>query len=92
MISLFAKHRAAPLNLLKLPVYAVPNNESSDLDAKREAQLQWMREKGMGYLGDPLKRSELREKRRSTTPKVRLVSVRRDGEPTETIAEALSGT
>ncbi len=59
MISLFSKHRAAHLNLLTLPTYVVSPPESRELAAKREAQLRWMRERGMTYLGDPLKRAEL---------------------------------
>lgn len=65
MISLFTKHRVARLNMLTLPTYAVSQAESDELAAKREAQLRWMREKGMTYLGDPLARAELRALRES---------------------------
>jgi len=90
MISRFAKPKDAPLNLLKLPTYAVAQNESDALAAKREAQLQWMREKGMGYLGDPLKPAELRAKRRPGTAKIRLVSTSETGED-RAAREAASG-
>lgn len=73
MISLFAKSKESELNLLKLPSYAVAQQESDALAAKREAQLQWMREKGMSYLGDPMKLAELRAKRRPGTRSIRLV-------------------
>lgn len=82
MISLFAKPKESPLNLLKLPTYAVSQKESDALAAKREAQLRWMREKGMSYLGDPLELAELREKRRPGERKIRLVRIGEDlGEP-----------
>jgi|GEM_PF-5857137 len=75
MISLFARPKETPLNLLKLPTYVVAQNESDTLAAKREAQLKWVREKGMSYLGDPLERAELRAKRRTGLRVVRLVRI-----------------
>lgn len=75
MISLFTRHRAAPLNLLTLPTYAISHEESRALAAKRDAQLQWMREKGMTYLGDPLKRAELHALRKIA--KVRMLHGRK---------------
>jgi hypothetical protein len=83
MISLFTKHRDASLNLVTLPTYAFSHEEADELAAKREAQLRWMREKGMTYLGDPLQRAELRAMRKPPTPRMRLVSVRRDYEGAE---------
>jgi len=74
MISLFSKHRAAPLNLLTLPTYAVSPPEARELAAKREAQLRWMREKGMTYLGDPLQRAEPRALRKPDS-KARVVAL-----------------
>lgn len=73
MILLFAKPKESPLNLLKLPTYAVAQEESDALAAKREAQLRWMREQGMSYLGDPLQVTKLRAKRRPGAPRIRLV-------------------
>lgn len=73
MISLFARPNETPLNLLKLPTYAVAQKESDALAAKRAAQLEWMREKGMRYLGDPVERAELRAKLRPGAPRMRLV-------------------
>ncbi len=73
MISLFARPKESALNLVKLPTYVVAQNESDTLAAKREAQLKWMREKGMSYLGDPLKLAELRTKRRPGIRTLRLV-------------------
>lgn len=85
MSSLFSKPKPSPLNLLKLPTYCVPTKESSTLAAKREAQLQWMRERGMKYLGDPLKQVEKRPLRRPCAPPVRLVSIRNDAEAPEAL-------
>jgi hypothetical protein len=39
---------------LTLPSYCKPTEELSSLAEKREAQLRWMRQNGMNYLGDPL--------------------------------------
>jgi hypothetical protein len=36
--------------MLTLPAFCVPASESAKLDAKRLAQLEWMREKGVDYL------------------------------------------
>ena len=79
MISLFTKQKESPVPLLTLPTYCipVPAEASNDLTAKREAQLQWMREKGMKYLGDPLGEAEKRPQRRPALTTMRLVSVRK---------------
>lgn len=74
MISLFRKQELSPLNLVTLPSYCVSTKDPGNLEAKREAQLQWMREKGMTYLGDPLQHLEKRPQRRPAP--MRLVSVR----------------
>jgi hypothetical protein len=78
MISLFNKAKVSPLNVVTLPSYCVPTTESNDLDAKRDAKLQWMRDNGMTYLGDPLKQIEKRPQRSGNVAPVRLVSVRKD--------------
>jgi hypothetical protein len=36
--------------MLTLPAFCVPAEESAKLQSKREAQLEWMREKGVHYL------------------------------------------
>jgi hypothetical protein len=75
MGSMFTKKpRLSPLNLVTLPACCVPSGESESLVEKREAKLQWMHEKGLKYLGDPLKRIE---KRPAPTPvPMRIVGVR----------------
>jgi hypothetical protein len=50
MSSLFARKRSVSPELLTLPAFCVPADEAENLRSKREAQLQWMREKGVHYL------------------------------------------
>ena len=53
MSSLFGTKRRSSPDLVTLPAFCVPAaNESDALRSKREAQLQWMREKGVRYLID----------------------------------------
>jgi len=43
--------------MLTLPAFCVPAEESAKLDSKREAQLEWMRTRGVQYiLGNPAQR------------------------------------
>jgi hypothetical protein len=57
MSSLFARKRHINPEMLTLPAFCVPAHESEKLHSKREAQLEWMREKGVEYiLGSPVKR------------------------------------
>jgi len=57
MSSLFARKRNLSPELLTLPAFCVPAEESVQLNAKREAQLEWMRAQGVEYiLGSPVKR------------------------------------
>jgi hypothetical protein len=66
MISLFPKRQSASADVVTLPVCCVPNETTRDLDAKRAAQLQWMRDNGMHYLGEPV-HLEARPQRRTGT-------------------------
>jgi hypothetical protein len=76
MSSIFAKKpRPSELNLVTLPAFCVPAGESESLVAKRAAKLQWMHEKGLKYLGDPLKKIERRVE--PTPLPIRVVGVRR---------------
>jgi hypothetical protein len=54
MSSLFNSWRNFDSALLKLPAVCVPGGETDTLRAKREAQLKWMRERGVRYLGNPM--------------------------------------
>jgi hypothetical protein len=54
MSSLFHLWRNFDPTLLKLPAVCVPGGEADTLRAKREAQLKWMRERGVRYLGNPM--------------------------------------
>lgn len=78
MISPFVKQKMRPLDIVSLPSYCVPAKESNDLAAKREAQLEWMRQKGLAYLGDPLQQSDKKPLRRSAGTTMRLVRMRKD--------------
>ena len=54
MSSLFNSWRKFDPALLKLPAVCVPGGQVDTLRAKREAQLKWMRERGVRYLGNPM--------------------------------------
>ena len=57
MSSLFARKPKPTPEMLTLPAFIVPAEESAKLSSKREAQLEWMRERGVEYiLGSPVKR------------------------------------
>jgi hypothetical protein len=57
MSSLFARKRNLSPEMLTLPAFCIPAEESAKLNAKREAQLEWMRTKGVQYiLGSQAKR------------------------------------
>jgi hypothetical protein len=57
MSSLFVRKRNLSPEMLTLPAFCVPAEVSAKLQSKREAQLEWMREKGVQYLlGDPVHR------------------------------------
>ena len=57
MSSLFARKRNFSPEMLTLPAFCVPAEVSAKLHSKREAQLEWMRTKGVQYiLGSPVKR------------------------------------
>lgn len=57
MSSLFARKRYTSPEMLTLPAFCVPAEVSAKLLSKREAQLEWMRTKGVQYiLGSPVKR------------------------------------
>jgi hypothetical protein len=58
MSSLFAWKRITSPEMLTLPAFCVPAEESAQLEAKRQAQLEWMREKGVtSLLGNPVHRA-----------------------------------
>ena len=54
MSSLFHLWRNFEPSMLKLPAVCVPGGEADTLRAKRDAQLKWMRERGVRYLGNPM--------------------------------------
>ncbi len=57
MSSLFARKRNLSPEMLTLPAFCVPAEESAKLLSKREAQLEWMRAQGVQYiLGNQVQR------------------------------------
>jgi len=57
MSSLFARKRDPNPEMLKLPAYCVPAEQATELESKRQAQLEWMRGAGVEYiLGQPVQR------------------------------------
>lgn len=64
MSSLFARKRNMTPEMLTLPAFCIPAEESAKLQTKREAQLEWMRAQGVEYiLSEPVTRHEVAEKR-----------------------------
>jgi hypothetical protein len=69
MSSLFVRKRNLSPEMLTLPAFCIPAEESAKLNSKREAQLEWMRAKGVQYiLGSPAPRH---------TPAPRVTAARR---------------
>jgi hypothetical protein len=87
MLSRFTRQKVPSPHLLKLPSFCTPTEELSSLIAKRDAQLTWMREKGMKYLGDPLKELSKRPQKPQPGPAKRLTPPGPPEEPTATTAE-----
>jgi len=54
------KKRKSAQGLVKLPAVAIPSDEAETLREKRDAQLKWMRERGVRYLGNPMVRPDRR--------------------------------
>jgi len=63
MSSLFSRKRNPDPTLVSLPSFCVPGSGADNLLAKRDAQLQWMRERGVRYLGNPPVTPDRRAKR-----------------------------
>jgi hypothetical protein len=73
MSSLFARKRNLSPEMLTLPAFCVPADESAKLDSKREAQLEWMRAKGVQYiLGNQVQRNTPAPHTLPTQPVARL--------------------
>ncbi len=76
MISLFGRSPVPDARVLRIPHYCVPCEEAESLRPKRELQLEWMREKGVRYLGNPADRVPRKD---AAAPSARVVSIRRTG-------------
>lgn len=54
MSSLFSRKQFSfDSEIVTLPAYCVTGSEADSLQAKRAAQLKWMKERGVRYLGSP---------------------------------------
>lgn len=57
MSSLFVRNYSNTPEMLTIPAFCVPAEESAQLESKRAAQLEWMRSRGIQYiLGSPIER------------------------------------
>jgi hypothetical protein len=57
MSSLYTKNYSNTPEMVTIPAFCVPAEVSAELAAKRAAQLEWMRSKGIQYiLGQPIER------------------------------------
>lgn len=57
MSSLFTRNYSDTPEILTIPAFCVPAEESAKLELKRAAQLEWMRSRGIQYiLGNPIER------------------------------------
>jgi hypothetical protein len=64
MSSLFSRSIfSSDSDLVRLPAYCVTGNDGDNLQAKREAQLKWMKERGVRYLGGPAVKNDRRAPR-----------------------------
>jgi hypothetical protein len=64
MSSLFARKRTLTPEMLTLPAFCIPAEESAKLQSKRDAQLEWMRAQGVQYiLASPVTRPVVAQKR-----------------------------
>jgi hypothetical protein len=64
MSSLFSRKRlASDPGTVTLPAYCTTGGEAASLQAKREAQLKWMKENGVRYLGGPAVKHDRRAPR-----------------------------
>jgi hypothetical protein len=76
MSSLFARKRNLSPEMLTLPAFCVPADESAKLDSKREAQLAWMRAQGVQYiLGNQVRRHTPAPHAATTQPTLRSTTV-----------------
>jgi hypothetical protein len=60
MSSLFHRQGKYDCKSVKLPAFCTPSHEEESLRAKRDAKLRWMRERGIRYLGNPMRSPDRR--------------------------------
>jgi hypothetical protein len=84
MSSLFLRKRFAPdPGFVSLPAYCATGGEAASLLAKREAQLKWMKEHGVRYLGGPAVKHDRR------APRPPAASIRTTKAPVERPGDAI---
>ena len=79
MIALFRRRKSGALQPLKIPPHCVLCTETESLASKREAQLRWMRERGVKYLGHPMAQAERDRATPSPEASRRVVDIRGPG-------------
>ena len=80
MISLFGRKKSS-LHPVKIPPHCVLGDETASLAAKREAQLRWMHEHGVQYLGTPQARAVVGAAGPSVEASARVVDIRSTSPP-----------
>jgi hypothetical protein len=84
MSSLFSRKRfASDPGLVTLPAYCLTGGEAASLQAKREAQLKWMKEHGVRYLAGPAVKHDRR------APRPPAASIRTTRAPIERPGDAI---
>jgi hypothetical protein len=74
---------ATDSDLVKLPAYCVIGGEADNLQAKREAQLKWMKQNGVRHLGGPAVKHDRR------APRPPSASIRTNRAPIEQPGDAI---
>ncbi len=84
MSSLFSRKRfATDPGFVSLPAYWVTGGEADKLQAKRDAQLKWMKENGVRHLGGPAVKHDRR------APRPPAASIRNTKPPVERPGDAI---
>jgi hypothetical protein len=84
MSSLFSRKRfAADPDFVTLPAYCVTGGDGDKLQAKRDAQLKWMKENGVRHLGGPAVKHDRR------APRPPAASIRNTKPPVERPGDAI---
>lgn len=80
MTSPFHRKGIYDCDLVKLPAFCTPNDEAENLRTKREAQLKWMKERGVRYLGNPMRWPDRRAPGTPAAPSRAMAVMERPGD------------